>query len=556
MKLKISLVSKILVLVGVPISGLLICGLIIGVLSSGTSRQMNVFNKELFPIMQDAYEIKISMEGLKTIVNRAPSEIDIEKATLLKKHYIARRDTLAAITKEITTYTKSADLLKDIQALELFLTVFDTASMHVFAFSEQVLQTEGMKALEEEVGPADVQITKKLSEILTTLRSRTNNSSTAITLSMKSTLVTIMTLCFVIFCIAVLLSFFSFKSIVKPVQLTNRALKDISEGDGDLRKRLAIFSDDEIGETAKYFNQFVEKLQGIIGRIIINADAVALSASELVVVASRIASNTQEMTLKTATVASATKEANTNVNTISSAAQQMSNSANTVATAIEEMSASLNEVAKNCQLELRIAADANAQTRLGKATIDKLGIGAKSISKVLEVINDIADQTNLLALNATIEAASAGEAGKGFAVVASEVKELAKQTAMATLEIEQQTQEMQNNTESAIHAIVLVANVIEEVNAISQTIVSAVEEQSITVNEIAKNVSGVNFGAQQVAQNVAMSARGLSEIASSISGVNTTVTDTSHGIELVKKNADELAKLSENLKSLVKHFTV
>ncbi len=120
--------------------------------------------------------------------------------------------------------------------------------------------------------------------------------------------------------------------------------------------------------------------------------------------------------------------------------------------------------------------------------MDKLGAAAKSIGKVVEVINDIADQTNLLALNATIEVASAGEAGKRFAVVANEVKELAKQTAQATQEIQKQVEDMQTNTESAIKAIDSVSKVIEEVNEISQTIVSAVEEQSATVNEISRNV--------------------------------------------------------------------
>lgn len=234
----------------------------------------------------------------------------------------------------------------------------------------------------------------------------------------------------------------------------------------------------------------------------------------------------------------------------------MSSSANSVATAIEEMSASLNEASQNCQKEHQIAVVARNHAQNSKDVMDRLSAAAKSIGNVINVINDIADQINLLALNATIEAASAGEAGKGFAVVASEVKALSKQTAHATQEIQKQIENMQKNTESAINAIGSVLKVIEEVNVISQTIVSAVEEQSATVNEISKNVSGVSVGAREFSKNVAESATGLNEVSSTIAGVNIAVADTAKGIVQVKASADELSKLSEDLKGLLGQFKI
>ena len=344
--------------------------------------------------------------------------------------------------------------------------------------------------------------------------------------------------------------------IIRPIATTSAMLKDISEGEGDLTRRLSVTSSDEIGQLASSFNRFVEKLQGIIGQLSQNADTVASSATELSATSTQIASSAEEMSTQTATVAAATEEATTNINTISAAAEEMSSSTASVATAIEEMSASLNEVAANCQKELRIAADAATHARSGKEIMDRLGSAARSIGKVIEVINDIADQTNLLALNATIEAASAGEAGKGFAVVANEVKELAKQTAQATQEIGSRIEEMQSNTESAVKAIDLVTQVIEEVNTISQSIVSAVEEQSATINEIARNVSGVSAGSQEVASSVAQSAEGLGEVAGNISGFNAAIGDTSRGITQIKTSAEELAKLSENLRRLVGQFKI
>ena len=333
-------------------------------------------------------------------------------------------------------------------------------------------------------------------------------------------------------------------------------LKDITEGEGDLTRRLRIERNDEIGTMSQHFNQFVEKLQEIIKQVFLNADQVAAAATSLSNTSVQISEHSTTMASKNSMIVENTEESKESLSSITGAAEQMSDASGSVATAIEEMSASLNEVARNCQKELAIANEATQYARSGKETMSLLGTAAQSIGNVIEVINDIADQTNLLALNATIESASAGEAGKGFAVVAAEVKELARQTAKATHEIGTQIEQMQNNTVSAVEAIEKVANVIEEVNTISQSIVSAVEEQSATINEIAKNVSGVRSIASAVSMNVTASADNLSEITTSMSSFSSAVSDTSNGINRVKTSAGELSTLSEKLKQLVGTFKV
>src|ERR1017187_2446586 len=99
--------------------------------------------------------------------------------------------------------------------------------------------------------------------------------------------------------------------------------------------------------------------------------------------------------------------------------------------------------------------------------VAKLGESSAEIGQVIKVITSIAQQTNLLALNA-----------------ANEVKELAKQTAKATEDISQKITAIQEDTKRAVESIGSITAVINQINDISSTIATAVEEQSATTNEM------------------------------------------------------------------------
>lgn len=113
---------------------------------------------------------------------------------------------------------------------------------------------------------------------------------------------------------------------------------------------------------------------------------------------------------------------------------------------------------------------------------------------------------------------------------------------------------MQINALSAVTAIGDITKVIEEINLISQTIVSAVEEQSATIGEIAKTVCGTGNVANEIAKNVGESAKGLTQIASNISSVNNAAIDTTKGVNQVKISAEGLLSLAGGLKKIVGQF--
>ena len=226
---------------------------------------------------------------------------------------------------------------------------------------------------------------------------------------------------------------------------------------------------------------------------------------------------------------------------VSESGKEVSANVNSVAAGTEEMNASINEIAGNASSAAGTSSSAVKSAEEANSIISTLGQSSQEIGEVIKVINSIAEQTNLLALNATIEAARAGEAGKGFAVVANEVKELANQTANATGEITTKIQSIQNDVGGAVTSIGDVSTVIDKINGISTTIASAVEEQTATTGEMARNINDAASGSQNIADN-------LATLAKSVESTKQGAGDTQIASANLSKMAEELRVLIEKLK--------
>ncbi|MBN1848799.1 MAG: methyl-accepting chemotaxis protein [Deltaproteobacteria bacterium] len=344
--------------------------------------------------------------------------------------------------------------------------------------------------------------------------------------------------------------------ITKPVNQVVENLKDIAEGEGDLTSRLKITSNDETGELARWFNLFLDKIQNIIKDITNNMGTLNTSSQHLAQLSGRMSSVANEMSTKSTMVAAAAEEVSINVNSVAASVEQASVNVGMVASSTEEMTSTIDEIAKNSEKARVIAAEVAANTQQVNDSAQGLGKVAQDIGKVTETITEISEQTNLLALNATIEAARAGEAGKGFAVVANEIKELARQTAEATLQIKAQIEGIQGSADDTIKEIENITRSISEVNEIVSAISASVEEQSVTTKEIAQNISQASSGISEVSNSSSQSSMIVSEIAKDIAGLNQFATDISEGSTEVDSNSKDLSALASQLNGLVGRFRV
>ncbi|MBI3071709.1 MAG: methyl-accepting chemotaxis protein [Deltaproteobacteria bacterium] len=274
--------------------------------------------------------------------------------------------------------------------------------------------------------------------------------------------------------------------------------RDIAEGEGDLSRRVDIQSKDELGELARNLNRVFGKLGELAARVQGISTSVASSSTQ-------ICGSAQSM--------------------LGGAREQATRIHDSTA-AVTEMSASIQQVAENASQATKVAQEGgqavnraiDGMSRIRTTVEDAaekiraLGESSKRIGNIVEVIRQISEQTSLLALNASIEAAHAGEHGRGFSVVADEVSQLAERTGQSAKDIEDLIATIKTQTEEAVLAMrkgqeevvdgsTLVSTTLSNLTAIVEVVqdtATAVKEQAIASDEIARNMDAV----QRITQNV------------------------------------------------------
>lgn len=312
--------------------------------------------------------------------------------------------------------------------------------------------------------------------------------------------------------IAIILGMLITKSITKPIVQMVDGLKNVAEG--DLTVKLNIESKDEIGDMGDALNNTVENLHQIIFEIQDAANQTASSGEEL----------------------------SASAQSISSGAQNQASAVEEISASIEEMTSSIQEASQNSKNSSDISEETTKIAQKGSSTVGHSVEGMKlinesstEISKIINVISQIANQTNLLALNAAIEAASAGEHGMGFAVVADEVRKLAERSSQAAEEI---TQLIEEST--------------KRVNDGSKLS----EEVGISLADILDGVGKTATSMIEISRSTDQQAQTANEVSKSIESISSITEENSTSAEEMAASAEELSAQAQRMQSLTERFVL
>ena len=308
----------------------------------------------------------------------------------------------------------------------------------------------------------------------------------------------------------------------------------------------------EIINAKKSTEQSRDALGEVIGNINLKCEVLTSASDGLLDLARNMISTIHEISENSKEAASSSNQISSTTTSVASTLNSLSDRTHSIVADIEELTSIINEITQDSEKANEISSMAVSQSGAVSGKVNTLGKVAQEIGNITEIISEISDQTNLLALNATIEAARAGEYGKGFAVVASEIKELARQTADATLKIKEQIHNIQDTTGTTAKEITEIMVTINQVNDIVASITTAITEQSMSMRKIAEAVAQTSGGISDVNTIAVSGTQSATSIAKVITQVNKDVSRMSESGSQVDRRAMELSKLAQDLRELSK----
>ncbi|MEM5507452.1 methyl-accepting chemotaxis protein [Pseudoalteromonas sp. AS71] len=338
----------------------------------------------------------------------------------------------------------------------------------------------------------------------------------------------------------ILLSYFIGKSILIPTRLAADMMKDISQGEGDLTRKLNESGNDEISELSRSFNLFALKMRESLVHVAQSANDVSEHAH---------------------TVDDSSRTSHSFI-------ELQNDSSTQVAAAMEQMTHQIHDVSRNAEAAEQAAKDAAQNASTGKnvvaqtiTAIETLSSNIETVSRVtedlaneshnigsvLDVIRSISEQTNLLALNAAIEAARAGEHGRGFAVVADEVRTLASRTGQSTDEIQTMITKLQEGAKAAVEAV-------KSSQALSVSTVEQVSSANTSLNEIERLVSIITEMNSQIARATEQQTQAADEVNLRINELSQSTEQSLNNTKQLTDASDNLKQSSEGLSSVVNRF--
>ncbi|HOI06543.1 MAG TPA: methyl-accepting chemotaxis protein [Deltaproteobacteria bacterium] len=302
--------------------------------------------------------------------------------------------------------------------------------------------------------------------------------------------------------------------ISKTANEISKKMEEIAEGEADLSMRLPVLSNDEVGDIAQWFNNFMGRLEEVI-------TSVKLAAVQ-------VDTGTQEVSAGTSGLSQATQEQASAIEEVAATIEEMTSS-------IKQNASNASEGREKAQSMVQMANTSGEASQELVQAMGEISNASKKIGDIIVTVNEVAFQTNLLALNAAVEAARAGEHGKGFAVVAEEVRALAQRSAEAAKQIK-------NLIEDTVRKISAGDVMVKKSRESLEEIISYIEDLSQTMDEIAAASSE--------------QATGVDELNRAIAQIDTTTQQNASTVEQIASTSDSLSNEAKDLSSIVGKFKV
>lgn len=316
--------------------------------------------------------------------------------------------------------------------------------------------------------------------------------------------------------------------------------RDVTEGDGDLTRRVPLKGNDGIDKLGHYFNNLLQKLHETISQVVATANQVTSASFNAAKSTQKTSSNIMQQGAETDQVAHAMSQMTATV-------LNVADNANNAAAAAQQAQSESLEGKRTVEGTINAINALADEVTQANVVIKQLQSDSENIGTVLDVIRAIAEQTNLLALNAAIEAARAGEQGRGFAVVADEVRTLASRTQQSTEEIQKMIQKLQEGANNA-------ASVMESGHSRAQESVDQASKAGSALDKITQAVISISEMNSTIASAANEQQHVVSDMDQKLSAISQSANSTANTTQQTMHEMNELSEMAEDLQKLLSQF--